>query len=315
MHNKFRSLSRLAAAIVVAATSLSAHAMYFVKGDTYTSNYFSRTINHYDASGKFVDSMIVPSNYGSQVKGLTFGNDGLLYAVTVQNSGFGVIALDQAGHVEHSYTGPGYIGSNLSYGKITFGANGNFYVAAADSLVEFTPGSSTGKVISQSYEYVDSALMPSGDLLTLSAYGIKEVTATGSFVRSINPNIMLTDARGIAYDASTNDIYVSMIGDTSDLFRLLRIDGTTGKVEKNVSFWYADDLYLTSDDRLLVGSRTLAPEFFDLDLNPLSSLGTQQQMFVTMDAVPEPSEFVLIGSGMFVLLGLTRRRAAKKSSH
>jgi hypothetical protein len=104
---------------------------------------------------------------------------------------------------------------------------------------------------------------------------------------------------------------------SDEFFRLLRIDGTTGQVEKDTGFWYADDLFLTSDDRLLVGSRTLAPEFFDLDLNPLGSAGAEQQMFVTqMDstaAVPEPSEALLVASGLFMLIGLARRRTAGKS--
>lgn len=314
MHRNVGALARLAASIVIAATAASAQAMAFLPGDTYTSDYSSRTINHYDASGKFVDSLVVPSSYGSEVRGLAFGQDHLLYAVTSSGSNFHVIALDQAGHVQHTYSGPGYVGGNISSGKITFGADGRFYVAAANNLVEFKTGTPTGKVIHTDNQVFDSALLPSGHVLELSAYGIDELTADGAFVRAINSSTWLVDARGIAYDAATNDIYVSMLGYSGEFFRLMRLDGTTGKVEKDVNFWYADDLYLTKDDRLLVGSRTLAPEFFDLDLNPLGALGTKQQMFVTQTAVPEPSALALFALGMLAVLGLARRRPTATSA-
>jgi len=95
MHRNVGALARLAASIVIAATAASAQAMAFLPGDSYTSDYSSRTINHYDASGKFVDSLVVPSSYGSEVRGLAFGQDHLLYAVTSTGSNFHVIALDQ----------------------------------------------------------------------------------------------------------------------------------------------------------------------------------------------------------------------------
>lgn len=311
MIRKLRAAVRLAMLSSFAATALSAHAMTFVVGDTYTSNYFSRTISHYDKAGTLVDSMELPAAYGSEVRGMAFGKDGLLYAVTVTDSGMGVVALDANGTVRASYSGPGYIAGNLSYGKITFGNDGSFYVAGADDLVKFTPGQPTGTIVHTDNQMFDVTTMPSGDLLALSAYGIQELAPSGATVRAIDPNVFLVDARGIAYDAAHNDLFVTMLGDSDEFFRLLRLDATTGQVEKDVTFWYGDDIFLTADHRLLVGSRTLAPEYFDLDLNALGALGTQQQMFVTQmpSPVPEAPTALMLASGLLVMLGLARRRA------
>ena len=47
------------------------------------------------------------------------------------------------------------------------------------------------------------------------------------------------------------------------------------------TFSYADDLSLTDDNRLLVGSRTSTPRIYDLNLVQLGQVGTAQQMLIT----------------------------------
>jgi hypothetical protein len=83
-------------------------------------------------------------------------------------------------------------------------------------------------------------------------------------------------------------------------------------LEKNVTFIYGDDMFLTVSGQLLVGSRTEVPRFYDQDLNVLGNLGDQQQMFVTQ-LVPEPASviLVLVGASFILSLGRVRRRAGK----
>jgi hypothetical protein len=251
--------------------------------------------------------MTLSSTYGSQVKGLSFGQNGLLYAVTARDSGFGVVALDKNGAVQETYAGSSNITGDLGYGKIAFSKNGQFFVAAGANVVAFTPGTSFGSSIYTNNSVIDVVSLPSGNLLALSAYDLKEITITGSVVRSIIPSISLSDAQGVEYNPATNDIFVTMNGYTSQHDRIMRIDSSTGQVEVNNYFWYPSDMILTSDNRLIVGSRTQAPGIFDLNLNQIGSLTANQQMFVTQmpSVVPEPASANLLVYGAAFLIGVS----------
>jgi len=303
--NLFKFLSLF---FILSAPYTSTEASTFAAGDIFTSNYFSNTINYYQNNGTFAGSFSVPSSYGDEVRGMAFGPDGLLYAVTSKGiSGFDVLAIDSSGTVENTYFGTSYVAGNLSSGKITFGENGEFFVAGGDSLTAFTSHDASGSIIYNNNQVFDAANLPNGDLLVLSAYNLQEITPEGSVVRTLN-STYLVDARGVAYDAATNDIYVSMLGYTNNNFQLMRLNGKTGALENSTSYWYGDNIILTADNRLIVGSRTLAPGIFDLKLNYLGTLGTEQQMFVAQAPVPEPPILLLLGTGLLGLLGLNRRQ-------
>lgn len=308
---KAKSISFCMATLTAVSVMCEAQAMALTPGHIYTSNYFSNTINHYDTSGNLIDSLNLSSTFGSEVKGLSFGGNGLLYAVTSKDSGFNVVAINGAGKVSETYSGPGYIGGNLSYGKIAFGSNGNFYVAGADNLVAFKRGVSQGTVIATDNQMFDVEVLPSGNLLALSAYGLNELSPTGAFVRSISTSITLGDARGVEFNPATGKIFITMIGYSDQFFRLMRFDALTGQAEENEYFWYGDDMALLADGRLLVGSRTEAPGLFDQDLQSLGSLGSLQQMFVTQmpQSVPEPAVLQLMLAGG-LLLGWRGRRGS-----
>ncbi len=269
-----------------------------VRGDLYTSNPSSDVIEQYSANGTYLSSYTVPSIYGSQVRGLAVGPNGLLYAVTWTSpeGAVGVVAIDSNGIVEQTYSGPGDTFASIANGQIAFAKNGDFFVAADGDLDRFSPGSPTGTVVYTNNQVYGIASLPSGDLLVLSAYQLQEITTDGTVVRTITPSVSLGLALGVAYDAATNDIYVSMLGYTNEFDQLMQINGTTGQVENQITYG-ATDLFLTSDSRLLAGNRSVSPEIFDLNLNQIGTLNNGQQMFVTQATVPEPSSIVLLAFG------------------
>ena len=200
---------------------------------------------------------------------------------------------------------------NLSYGKIAFANNGQFFVAGGDTLRRFNVGSQFGNLVYTNNQVFDVTPTPSGSLLVLSAYQLQEITTSGTVIRTINSSVGLGDARGVAYNPATDKIYVTMLGYTGEFFRIMRLNGQTGVVEKNEIYTYADDLFLTNDNRLLVGSRTVDTGIFDLDLNQTGTLTGGPQMFVTQIVpVPEPGSVVLLSAA--AVAGLCRFRFVRR---
>ena len=290
------------------AFASQAKALSFTVGDFYTTDPFGTSIQHYNPSGSLVESLEVPAAFGNGTKGVSFGPDGNLYSVMESSSGYNVISLNASGNFNIVGSGSTYVAGNLSYGKINFAPSGNFYVAGQNDLIAFTPGNPTGTTIFSDNQIYDMKVLPSGNLFVLTAYSIKEITSTGSLVRSIN--FFLTDARGLEYNAATNDIYVTELGNSgTGYFRTIRLDATTGAFEKAVTFNYGDDIALTSTGNVVVGSRTFAPQIYDADLNFLGKLGTTPQMFVTQYSapVPEPASLGALGLGVLALLRRKKR--------
>lgn len=301
---------------VVSALTLFNHVVRaqitFVTGDYYTSNYFSRTITQYDSSGAVVGSITLPTSYGEEVRGLAFGPDNLLYATLARGTdGFAVLALDSSGAIQQAYTGSVYVAGNLSFGKIAI--DGSYlFVAGQDVLTRFLLGDpNSGTAIYTNNQVFDVKPLPSGNLFVASAYTIQEITSGGTVIRTIplvGDGNSFTDIRGIEFNPATNDLFVTELGHTNFFFQVMRLDAATGMLEKNTTFTYADDMFLTSSGQLLVGSRTETPGFFDQDLNQVGALQGDQQMFVTQ-FVPEPQTWLLLCSG--VLLFVSRRRSIR----
>jgi hypothetical protein len=277
-----RTAFAAAAMILLPAASLAD----FTPGDFYTANYSSNTIIYYDGSGARVGSFTVPLGVADEVRGLAFGPDGLLYAVAAFQGGINVVALDSDGHVQQAYPYNAWIGGNISYGKIDFDQSGSFYVGTSDGLVRFDLGDpASGTLLTHGDIFAVRAL-PSGNLLIASSYAISEIDNSGSFVRSIQPHgVFFADLRGLAYDASSDTIFATMLGYTGNYFQLMALEGTTGDLLAQTYFWYGDDICLASDGRLIVGSRTQSPGIFTEDLNQLGSFAGDSRMFVTQ--VPE----------------------------
>src|SRR5436309_924345 len=86
-----------------------------VLGDIYTSDSSSLSIKHYTSAGAYVESITLPSSFGTSVRGPAFGPDGLLYA-TISNgvSGFNVVSLNSVGAIQQVYSGPEYLGGDAT---------------------------------------------------------------------------------------------------------------------------------------------------------------------------------------------------------
>ena len=313
-------IKSLACAIFVCCLSrqTTAQSFHITPGDFYTANYFEHNIDRYDRNGKLLDSF-TPAFKSDEVKGLSFGPDGMLYAVAADDpfitggAGYSVIALDGNGAIRQTYhIAPSYIGGNLSLGKITFDQAGHFYVGSLKGVTRFDVGkSNSGVLIYQDSEIYDVKTLPSGNLLVADGYNINEITSAGKLVRRVpSPDIVLGDIRGIEYNPATNTIFVTMLDNG---FQLMRLDGATGKLLGSTSFYYGDDMFLADDGRLIVGSRTQNPGIFTQNLQQVGSFTGSNRMFVTQapTAVPEPSALISLfaaASGGTFLLGRWRRR-------
>jgi hypothetical protein len=98
----------------------------------------------------------------------------------------------------------------------------------------------------------------------------------------------------------------------------MKLNYTTGALTKSAATVEPDDLFLTPDSRLVVGSRNSQPVFLDTNLNPLGSFGTGggNRLFVTeivSQATPEPSSLALFGLGLAGAACAVRRRRADRA--
>jgi hypothetical protein len=246
----------------------------------------------------------------------------MLY-VTVDRSvnGFQVIALGAAGEVVATYTAPmPSVGGNISQGKIAFDGDGHFYVGTGGGVVKFTVGDPHSGVLISSDQAFDIEVLPSGHLLVANGVNLEELTSDGELIRFldvIDPNdvsdgnliagLGLSDNRGVEYDPGSNAVFATMLGYSgfqTFQFQLEKFDFETGILLNTTTFIYGDDMFLTSDDLLVVGSRTQPYGVFDLDLNIISSFGAPNGLFVTQDPVgqvPEPATFGLLALGLIIM--------------
>lgn len=284
----------------------------FIPGHYYTSN-ASQTLTEFNASGVAVGTLVIPTSLGFEARGLAFGPDFLLYTPVLRPSGFAVLAYDSSGTLRQTYTSTeAYIGGNSSFGKIA--VSGEYiFVAGGDAVTRFTIGvPNSGTIIYTGNQIFDVELLPNGNLLAASAYGIAEITPAGALVRNISlqGGERFVDIRGIAYDPATEELFVTQLGYTNFSFQLMRVDATTGFLEANVTVNYADDLFLTPSGQLLVGSYTQRPTHYSQALVSTGfSLGTSPQVFVTQfNPVPEPTVTALLAIGCGILALRTRLR-------
>jgi hypothetical protein len=249
----------------------------------------SQDIYEYDETGNFLSSMTPQSLIpGDELRGIAFGPDGFLYAVKIhfEELGFQILALDSSGTTRATYTmGDIGLGGDSGYGKIAFDQQ-YIYIAAGSDLVRFTFGDpNSGTSIYSNNAIIDVKTVPNGHLFVAWAYGVDEITTVGIIVRSI-PLIGAnwSNVQGIEYDPITDKLFATQLDERS----LMRINASTGVLEQFVTLSYANDLFLTLANTLLVGSYTQAPGIFDENLTSIGSLGTEARVFVTQNAATSP---------------------------
>jgi hypothetical protein len=287
--------------------SIDVYGFDFVAGHFYATQDDSKAVSEYNSSGALLDTITVSSlSSGESLRGLCFGPDNLLYATVVVSAEpqLSVIAINHSGQVERKYQYPGnfWAAGNCSYGKIDFDDSGHFYVGASPGIAKFTIGdTSSGTWFSNIGDVFDLKTLSNGNLLAATSYDLYEIGPTGSIVREIAPSLLLVNNRGLEYDPECDVIYLSMLGYSGFYDRILKLNAATGELIDNTYYWYADDLFLANDGRLIAGSRTQSPGIFTKDLAYLGSFGGSEKMFVTQ-CVPEPATIFLLGLGGLALL-------------
>mgnify|MGYP001110790918 CR=1 FL=1 len=306
---------------------------FFVVGDIYatiTKENGPNLVDRYSSDGAYIDMMpIRPIALGASARGLAFGPDGLLYVVQSfpgPASKFEVQSYNSSGVLQdrYAYDGPGsYLDGNISFGKIGFDDSGHFYVGSGGGLVQFTQGSTeSGRLFfpTAGSGVFDVKALANGNLLVALRNDVYEIDGSGTILQDLKHvggggGLDFADLRGIEYDAGAGVLYATMLGYTGHSYQIMKIDFATGALLGTRSFNYADDLSLSADGRLVVGSRTQSPITLDEDLNLLNSLSSSQdtRMFVTQfgpaAAVPEPASIALLGFGVAVAtLGAAARR-------
>jgi hypothetical protein len=185
-----------------------------------------------------------------------------------------------------SYPGSTYVAGNLSFGKIAVSQNGRIYVTGQDSLLSLVPGVSGSTPIYTDNQIYDLDFLPTGNLLVLTAYRVVELTPDGAFVRDVIPSSSIGDGRGIKYERATNTFVTTMLGYSNHFFELRRWNVATGALVGWNNYNYGDDIDQFPDGRLLIGSRTLSPGVFDINLGMMPPLISSQRMFVAIHSNP-----------------------------
>ena len=270
-----------------------AWAFDFVSGQFFTTagflepDYPVRTVRRYSATGQYVESLSLPSGVGTPdaAHGLSFGPDGLLYVVSIDYSGTEVVALHRTGVVARKYSAPQGYGGSAASGKIVFSADGNFFVTTGLSILRFSSTLPSGVAIYSDSEIEALAALPSGNLLVLTRFSLKEITASGTVVRTISPSVTLYDAISLAYDAQSDSIYVGMIQGDS----VIRIAAADGVLLNQATVPSPFDIRITKDRSVVVTSRYGNPKFHDITLQSLGVFGGVPQLFIAEvpSALPE----------------------------
>jgi hypothetical protein len=301
----------------LAVTGPAAAAITFTAGHFYATDYRASTIRQYNASGAVVGSVTAPG----ETRGLTFGNDGLLYVTILPASGangFTVRAFDASLNAVHTFTNTStYMHGNLTYGRLALDAN-YVYVAGQGTLHRFDRSNPAAPAVSiySGNQVHDVEVLPNGNLLVLEAYEVREITTSGTVLREINYGF--TDNRTVAYDPSTNSVFVSHFGNSGSPTELMRFDYATFALTDE-SPAMSQDLFVTADGNLLLssaGSQT-GPRLFNANLDHLDTFDGDQRTFVTQFVprpVPEPTAFGAIALASLALLRRRRRGEARQRS-
>jgi hypothetical protein len=275
----------------------------FEYGHSY-STFFSRTtVNQYDRNYQKVGEFEV----GKQTRGLTFGSDGLLY-VAAHNTGpdrFELYGYDESGNIRATFTNnmPS-VGNNVFYGKLVSDDN-YLFVGGTAGITRYELGGPDVGTMIVAGDGRDIELLPNGNLLHASSFGVREITVDGSLVREFTLNGgTFFNVNAVEYDPIGNDVFFANHTGGS----IIRFDFDTGDVEDIVSFANPVDMHLTADGELLVGSWTGPAARFNRDLQYLGDIGEMHRMFITQYSIPEPTTGALYSLAGLAMTFVRRRK-------
>jgi hypothetical protein len=287
------ALRRVALAFSV-ALPLAANAAHPFAGDYYSS--YASVLTQYAPNGAFVRNMATGDPTGES-RGIAFGPDGLYVVLSRSGAPSSVEVIDAQGTVLRTYSFAGWTGGLVTSGNIRFAPGKEvFYVSAQDGIYCFpTYGTLGSRLITQST--TDVAVKPNGNLLVADDYSITQYTPDGVKLNTITTiadphglgpgDAWLVDVRGVAYDPRTDTTFVTMLGYTGFYDQLLALKGTTNELKGLTSYWYGNEMDVTADGHLLVGSWTQAPGIFTVsDTVPMTftqtgTMGSSEAVFVT----------------------------------
>lgn len=248
-------------------------------------------IHEYDAQGRWVSSLAIPS---ARVRGIAIGPDGNLYAVVdpePNGSTPRVDVIDSNGQIIRNYPFTGSIWGHIALGKIVFSRDGTaFYVGTGTGIYRFIVGGISGSPMTSGYIY-DVEVLPSGQLLVAEDGRISIRTAAGALVSEfhqiIDPQRVsgaatfdLEQVDAVAYSEKENRTYVTMLsnGRSPKIFTLEGLGNTLMEFEH---FPYAMDIWITEYGRILVGGAYIAPGIFGSRLEYLGQFEGSEAAFVT----------------------------------
>lgn len=297
---------------------IAAFAFSFDRDSYYASS--ATVINQYATDGTLLDSLTPQSSLSpyAELRGIAFGRDHLLYVVrnkdawTPGASDNGTIeAIDFKGRVRRIYALPTGLG-RCGCGQIAFDRSGeNFYVVSGGGIARFNIHNNQGTAIITEGPIGGMAVMPNGDLLVSGGDQLKRYTTSGVLLATIagpeqaqisdplkltsaynqipDNEISLVDASGVAYDPSTNTIFVSMLGyhsgprpkvDMRD--KVMAIDGDTWALKAISTYMGVGNIILTKQGQLLMGSRFQSPASVDMNLQSMVAFGGLPASFLAV---------------------------------
>jgi len=289
--------------LVLCCVSSAGHAFELVNKHFYGSQNNSNKIDEYDSTGKFIDSLSLADV--QDIRGMAFGPDRMLYAVTTQPGNFlayAVVVIDSLGAVKSTYLGQDGLNTNIVYGKIAFAKDGQFFVMGPLGLAAFTPGETTSTLLPNSQGF-DVVGLPNGNLIFTTGNDIRELTTSGVSVRTITPSVRLDHATSIEYDPTSNQIFVTDLGQLA--IQLKRLDGSTGFVNAQTSFNDGTDIVITADGGLAIASRFDAPSIFDLNLNLIGVFNHGVEGFLAQAQFPDAPPPVRAPLGIWTIVLIT----------
>lgn len=258
--------------VLALALPLGAHADHPFAGYDYASGDW--LIKQFKPSGEFVRSMNANCADDGEPRGIGFGPDGLYVVCSRVWSDSSVQVLNAAGEVVKSYPFKGDTSVLATSGALRFSPDmKHFYVSTVDGIFRFAVDGMNGtRFVRHSSTALD--VMPNGDLLVGDGHVLVHYTAdgveVGKFSKIADPHHLapdyarLYDVRGVVYDARTDTTFVTMLGYSDFYHQVLAFEGTSKVLKGLTTYWYGNDLNITADGLVLVGSGAQQPGIFSV---------------------------------------------------